>query len=152
MLQVALQRADGSRTQGSFPCSASLWEVLIKFEDLGGTRLVSECTERGEKPCLSFMNNKKWEGKEALESQTLLHLGLVSGTALLKHTFLSSEPSQAAAGTFVVCVPGAVAIHKEWVCIYHRQRGTRSKPGTNHMHFPLDTFNKLCRCRRESSG
>jgi len=62
--QVALQREDSSRTQGTFACSNSLWEVLKKFEDLGGTRLVSECAERGEVPCVSFMNSKKFEGKE----------------------------------------------------------------------------------------
>lgn len=58
--------------------------------DLGGARLVSECEKV---PCVSFMRPQpQWEGREALESQTLLHLGLVSGSALLKHSFAGTAP------------------------------------------------------------
>jgi len=75
--QVALQREDSSRTQGTFACSNSLWEVLKKFEDLGGTRLVSECAERGEVPCVSFMNSKKFEGQEVRVRMYLCMLDLM---------------------------------------------------------------------------
>jgi len=89
--QVALQIEDGSRKQGAFSCSTSLWQVLLNFEDLFGTRLTSD--ERGNLPCVSFMNAKKMEGKELLETTQLLHLGVVSGSALLKHSFNSSPPA-----------------------------------------------------------
>jgi hypothetical protein len=39
------------------------------------------------------MNAKKLEGKEMLETTQLLHLGVVSGSALLKHSFNSSPPA-----------------------------------------------------------
>jgi len=89
-VQVTLQRDDGSRTQGAFLCNTSLWDVLKRFEDLGGARLVSECEKV---PCVSFMRpTPRWEGREALEGQTLLRLGLVSGSALLKHSFAAPAP------------------------------------------------------------
>lgn len=42
-------------------------------------------TERGETPCVTFMN-KSFEGEDALGGVTLLQLGIVTGQALLRHT------------------------------------------------------------------
>jgi len=102
-VQVVLQRMvmceasgdlvpDGARSQGAFPCTKKLWDVLRALEDISGTRLVSECDQRGEVPCVTCMNSKK-EGKDALESTSLLHLGFVSGSALIKHSFSQAAPS-----------------------------------------------------------
>lgn len=104
-VQVVLQRMvvcetsgdlvpSGSRSQAAFLCTKTLWEVLRALEDISGTRLVSGCDERGEIPCVSCMNAKK-EGKSALEATSLLHLGFVSGSALLKHSFAPAAPAPA---------------------------------------------------------
>ena len=77
------------RSQAPFPCTKTLWEVLGALEDISGTRLISGCDERGEVPCVSCMNVKK-EGRSALETTSLLHLGFVSGSALLKHSFATA--------------------------------------------------------------
>ena len=77
------------RSQAPFPCTKTLWEVLGALEDISGTRLISGCDERGEVPCVSSMNVKK-EGRSALETTSLLHLGFVSGSALLKHSFATA--------------------------------------------------------------
>eukprot|EP00802_Teleaulax_amphioxeia_P003577 Tamp_03580.p2 GENE.Tamp_03580~~Tamp_03580.p2 ORF type:complete len:517 (-),score=123.72 Tamp_03580:2015-3565(-) len=109
-VQVTLQRDDGSRTQGAFLCNTSLWDVLKRFEDLGGARLVSECEKV---PCVSFMRpTPRWEGREALEGQTLLRLGLVSGSALLKHSFAAPAPddTQAAAEAPAVAAPASMDV------------------------------------------
>ena len=87
---VALQQSDGSRSQGTFACTVSLWDLLAQFEDLSGARLISNCAQ-GEMPCVEFMNSVKLTGKGELLASSLLRLGVVSGSALLRHSFVVSE-------------------------------------------------------------
>jgi tether containing UBX domain for GLUT4 len=90
VVQVSLEREGGSRTQGTFPCTTSLSQLLQKFEDLSGKPLISNCPE-GEIPCLTFMNSIKLQGRQAFEASSLLKLGVVSGSVLLKHKFQKVE-------------------------------------------------------------
>ena len=87
---VALQQSDGSRSQGTFACTVSLWDLLAQFEDLSGARLISNCAQ-GEMPCVEFMNSVKLTGKGELLASSLLRLGVVSGSALLRHSLVVSE-------------------------------------------------------------
>lgn len=91
LVSVSLQTDDGKRGTVETGCAVTLLDLLAKFEDRLGQRLCTGCAEKGETPCVSFMN-RSFEGDQALAGVTLLQLGIVTGAALLKHSVRTTHP------------------------------------------------------------
>ncbi|TSL68216.1 Myeloid-associated differentiation marker-like protein 2 [Bagarius yarrelli] len=101
-VRIALQLEDGSRLQGSFPSSHSLWDLLSHFQQTsvfymsvfskppGNDLVISNINTILDVPLLWFFDIS---GEEALRKTSLRSLGLTGGSAILRFVLkLTSTP------------------------------------------------------------
>uniref|UniRef100_G1NTY2 ASPSCR1 tether for SLC2A4, UBX domain containing n=1 Tax=Myotis lucifugus TaxID=59463 RepID=G1NTY2_MYOLU len=87
-VRIALQLDDGSRLQGTFCSGQTLWELLSHFAP---TRACLEQPWEASPVCV-YMRDEV-TGRAALQSTTLLSLGLTGGSAIIRFAMRRCDPA-----------------------------------------------------------
>ncbi|XP_070249771.1 tether containing UBX domain for GLUT4 isoform X4 [Myotis yumanensis] len=87
-VRIALQLDDGSRLQGTFCSGQTLWELLSHFAQ---TRACLEQPWEASPVCV-YMRDEV-TGRAALQSTTLLSLGLTGGSAIIRFAMRRCDPA-----------------------------------------------------------
>ncbi|XP_068178533.1 tether containing UBX domain for GLUT4 isoform X2 [Antennarius striatus] len=100
-VRIALQMEDGSRLQGSFSCSQTLWELIRHFPQISMLAL----SNSGSTPVCVYMRDEV-SGEDALKRATLKSLGLTGGSAIVRFLLKNNKAqTEKDSGEVAVAMP-----------------------------------------------